>query len=231
MISIIHPSRNRVSKSVATANSWIENSINKDFEWITSIDSDDPQLLDYINSQPFYHNFRVVYYNNKSSVEAINKGAALCNGDIIMVVSDDTDCFYGWDVALLNEVKGKTDWILKTRDGIQDWIITMPVMDRQYYNRTKRIYYHGYKHLFCDTDLTCEADITGRKLTSRLYFPHNHYSIGKSTLDSVYSKNDKTNEQGEKLFLERYARNFDLPQGYKIQDAGLINWLKKRHVA
>lgn len=237
-IHIVHPTRSRPERSVATINKFVKSSDDPGEVMVTiCLDDSDPRIEEYwklYRSECSCH-WAIDQRDNKSSVEAINEGfknslLATAKGQIIMVVSDDTDCFKGWDTALYKETEGKEDYILKTQDGIQNWIITNPVLDLKYYQRFGYIYYPGYQHLFCDTELTCVADILGRKITSNLLFPHNHYSIGKATLDSVYSKNDRTNEQGEKLFLERYARNFDLPQGYKIQDKGMIDWLKKRHV-
>lgn len=228
MISLIHPSRGRVQKSMHTIRKWRQNYMGCDgpLELIVSCDVDDFHLKGYVS----LYGSSVLINENRSSVEAINNAAKVAQGDILMVVSDDTDCMDQWNFKILKEVEGKSDWILKTQDGIQDWIITMPIMDRAYYNRFCYIYHPSYKHLFCDTELTCVADITGRKIVSNLMFPHNHYSIGKSEIDDVYRKNDATNAEGERIFLERYKRNFDLSPGNKIQDKGMINWLQKRHV-
>lgn len=241
MISIIHPSRSRPKKALETFNKWSDRS--KSERYILSLDYDDPCLQEYLNIMPDEfklwsdthkqpsQNAYIVVGKNKSSVEAINNAARFAGG-IFIVVSDDTEPCNNWHYEIESIARAQpydAAWILKTYDGIQPWIITMPIMSEAYYNLFGYIYYPGYQHLFCDTELTCVADILGRKITSNLLFPHNHYSIGKATLDSVYSKNDRTNEQGEKLFLERYARNFDLPPGNKIQDLGLINWLKKRN--
>jgi hypothetical protein len=231
---IIHPSRKRPQQSAQTYLKWSNATKYPDgTRWILSVDNDD-DIAAYIDA---YFQIRTcvtpVINNNTSSVEAINNAAKhfmADDGDVFLVVSDDTEPCHHWDEKIYDLVKDKTDWILKTQDGIQNWIITMPIMDRAYYNRFGYIYYPGYQHLFCDTELTCVADITGRKITSNLLFPHNHYSIGKGIKDAVYEKNDLTNEQGEKLFLERYSRNFDLPKGNPITDGGMINWLKKRHV-
>lgn len=222
MISIIHPSRGRPEKSCRTMDNWIL-SANTDVEVILSIDNDDPIKHAYNTA----YTERVIS-DNKSAIDAVNNAAKIAQGDIFMVVSDDTDCFSGWDTALLKEVEGKTDWILKTQDGIQPWIITMPVMDRAYYNRFGYIYHPDYLHMFCDTELTCVADITGRKITSNLLFPHKHYSITKEQPDAVNKKADATWQQGEKLFLERYKRNFDLPPGNPIQDNGMIRYLQRK---
>lgn len=225
MISIIHPSRGRAMKSLQTTSKWVELADKyAEVELLVSIDEDEPQM----NLYQAYPN--LIINKNRSAVDAINNAAKVAKGNILIVVSDDTFCPVDWNLFIDNETHGKTDWILKTQDGIQPWIITMPIMDRVYYNRFGYIYHPDYKHLFCDTELTCVADITGRKITSNLLFPHNHYSIGKSVKDEVSIRADATQAEGEKLFIERYKKNFDLPPGNKIQDKGLIDWLLKRNV-
>lgn len=227
MISIIHPSRGRSDKSFNTIYNWLTNVIvSSNIELIVSLDSDDPEVPKY---QERYKPDQIIINKNKSAVDAINRGAEASHGDILIVVSDDTDCPAQWDQALFSYVNTKRDWILKTQDGIQRWIITMPIMDRDYYNRFGYIYHPDYLHMFCDTELTCVADITGRKITSNLTFKHNHYSVMKEQPDEVNKKADATWTHGEKLFLDRYHRNFDLPPGGKIQDMGMINWLKKKN--
>lgn len=223
MISIIHPSRNRAMKSLHTTTRWVEmSSKNVEAELLVSVDEDDPQM-DLYESYP-----KLIINKNRSAVDAINNAAKVASGDIFIVVSDDTEPVQNWDHKILNFVDDHKDWILKTEDGIQPWIITMPIMDRTYYNRFGYIYHPDYLHMFCDTELTCVADITGRKLTSNLLFPHKHYSVTKEQPDAINKKADSTWAQGEKLFLERYKRNFDLPPGQPIQDKGMINWLMKR---
>ena len=234
MISIIAPSRKRVKKSTETIHNWINSASDiHNIELIVSCDSSDDKLQDYkeVYSHTVFKNNPVIVNNNKSAVEAINNAARVATGDIFIVVSDDTESFSGWDAALLKEVQGKTDWILKTQDGIQKWIITFPVMDRTYYNRFGYIYHPDYLHMFCDTELTCVADITRRKITSNLLFPHKHYSITKETPDEINKKADATWAQGEKLFLERYKRNFDLQPGGRIQGQGMIDWLIKKQAS
>lgn len=230
MISLIHPSRGRPEKSKQTIHKWLNSLIDiHQIELIVSCDLDDTKLRDYkdIYSHTIFKENPVIINKNKSAVDAINYASSIAKGDILIVVSDDTDCFSGWD-AILKEVEGKTDFILKTQDGIQPWIITMPIMDRVYYNRFGYIYHPDYLHMFCDTELTCVADITGRKIKSNLLFPHKHYSVTKEPPDEVNKKSDATWAQGEKLFLERYKRNFDLPPGKPIEDNGMIRYLQRK---
>jgi len=234
MISLIHPSRGRAKKSVQTIKEWIDDIGVYDYEVIVSVDKDQEKeyiihysrewMLDLNGPKPKF----IISNNNRSAVDAINNAAKVAKGDIFIVVSDDTESCIDWGSRILSATKDKKDFILKTQDGIQPWIITMPIMDRAYYNRFGYIYHPEYLHMFCDTELTCVADITGRKIKSDLLFYHKHYSVTKEQPDAINKKADATWDQGEKLFLERYKRNFDLPPGNKIEDNDMINWLKRK---
>lgn len=220
----------RARKSHETALKWREQAgQGVDLELILSIDRNDPSGDRY----KLYHRAtadKIVHEQNKSAVQAINRAAEVATGDIFIVVSDDTETFQGWGTALLKELEGKKDFILKTQDGIQPYIITMPVLDRTYYNRFGYIYHPDYIHMFVDLEITCVADITKRKITSKLLFPHKHYSVTKERPDDTNRRADATWQQGEQLFLERYKKNFDLPKGGKIQDKGMIDFLIKKQV-
>lgn len=225
MISILHPSRGRPQKAYETARKWLDNA-GCDVEYILSLDSDDNvegyEIL-------FWPTTKRIINKNRSAVDAINNAAKVSNGEIILVLSDDFDCPPLWGKKILDVVQGKKDWILKTPDGIQDWIITMPIMDRIYYNRFGYIYFSEYLHMFCDTELTCVADLTGRKIEANIQFVHNHYSTGKVEKDAISDRADKTWAQGEKLFLQRYKENFGLvnPLG-KITNQNYLNWINQK---
>lgn len=225
-ISILHPSRGRARKSLDTCVKWYARA-GVSVEIIISVDNDDPDIHHYYgysdnhrNNNPF-----IIRNDNRSAVDAINKAAQVATGDIFIVVSDDTDCPENWAVNLLKEVEGKEDWILKCQDGIQPWIITMPVMDRKYYNRFGYIYYPEYLHMFCDTELSCVADLTGRRLTSKLIFPHLHYSTGAYKEDLISKRADKTWEQGKALFLSRFVNRFGISDSpAAITDENTVRW-------
>jgi glycosyltransferase involved in cell wall biosynthesis len=213
-ISLLCPSRSRPGKAIGNLCDWFDRMTGDfDVEIILSLDSNDPQL-------DVYHNLNeaqdrvadiILVSENKSAVDAINAAAEKATGDIFIVVSDDTDCLPSWDEALVKIVEGKEDWILKCNDGnIQSWIITMPVMDRKYYQRFGYIYQPEYEHMFCDTELTAVADLLGKKIECDLVFKHLHYSVTKEAKDSVSEKADSTWAKGEALFLSRVKRNFDL---------------------
>lgn len=210
-ISIIHPSRGRPQQAFETATRWIGNSESA-FEYILSLDNDDPKLNEYKKLFDEDHNIYqlAIGFNNQSAINAINFGAELATGDLLIVISDDMDCFPGWDTALLNELSGKSDFVLKTRDGIQKTLVTLPIVDRTFYNRYGYIYFDGYSHMCADQELTAVAIMTGKLLYSDLLFEHRHYITGKTQRDSINEKNDATYTQGQKIFDERLKNNFGI---------------------
>lgn len=225
MISLIHPSRSRHEAAVIAANKWSRRA-GTEIQYILSIDADDPDIEGY---QKYFPRTEISAVFNRSAIDAINKAARLCTGDIIVVMSDDFDCPENWAIKLLEATEGKTDWIAKTPDGIQNWIITLPIMDRIYYQRFEYVYYPEFRHMFCDTEMTCVADLLQRKITLDIPFKHNHYSTGATKKDSINERADATWGQGEALFIERARKNFDLidPPG-KIMDEAYNNWIRRK---
>lgn len=229
MFNLIHPSRKRPTKSAETFKKWSDAAeYPQGGVWILSVDYDD-DISAYVDAYKSIAQTSVipVINKNKSSVEAINNGAKhfMAEGEIFIVVSDDTEPCHHWDTKILDVVKDKTDWILKTQDGIQPWIITMPVLDRAYYNRFGYVYHPSFEHMFCDTWMSVMADVTGRRLTSNLLFPH----LNDSIKDEVRKKTDSTWAQGEKTFIN-LCKSLSKEDLRKITDQSMINWLRNKGV-
>lgn len=208
MISIIHPSRGRPKLANATASRWVERA-GTAVEYILSLDYDDPMLRDYGPTFTVDVPYKSVTSANESAIEAINRAATYAKGEILVVISDDFSCPENWGQKIEEMMIMRKDWILKTQDGIQDWVITLPLMDRAYYERFGYIYHPDYKHAWCDTEMTYVAELLDRKYTSMLRFTHHHYSAG-GTFDKTYERADKWFEQGRRVFQERVNKNFDL---------------------
>src|SRR5688500_18711294 len=145
--SIIHPTRSRPEKSISTLNKWVDRCYNdEEIEVIISIDLDDPRYKDYCKGMfmhqypvKIYPNIKITDNQNRSAVDAINNAAKIATGDILIVVSDDTDCSIHWDKILTDAIGQSKDFVMKTDDGIQKRIITMPILDRTYYERDGHI--------------------------------------------------------------------------------------------
>jgi len=123
--------------------------------------------------------------------------------------------------------------VLKTFDGAQRWIVTLPIMDRMYYAQKGYIYYPSYRHMFVDTDLTHVAELEGKLIMRNdIIFKHSHYSTGETPKDELNERNDRTWNQGMAVYLHRVRERFGLPEGINVFDLCFeakhhIQWLQK----
>lgn len=208
--SLIHPTRNRPKMAYDTFCEWVEKADDlNNFEYILSVDLDDVSLIDYGKWQT-PDNFFVLANTNKTAIEAINFAAFHAKNEVFIVLSDDFSCPAHWDTLLLKELEGKSDFCAKTDDGLQPILITMPIMDRIYYQRYGYIYHPDYLHMHCDQELTAVALMTGKYIKLDLKFLHLHYSTGKTLKDEVNVKNDSTWGQGQRLFDKHLENNFGI---------------------
>lgn len=238
-ISILHPSRSRPDQALNTMVHWLQNidySNNQKWEYILSVDANDPEIDTYkALGITGMQNIRMIVNDNHNLVQAANQAARLSICDIMILVSDDFLCFKGWNLSIIEALKGKSG-VLKTFDGVQRWIVTLPIMTRDYYDEIGHLYDPACSHMFCDTIMTHQADMW-KKLSIRndIVFRHNHYSTTGQQKDAVSVKADGTWAQGEKVYLQRLKEwkaggldIFDLsPEAKK---AGHINWMKKKGV-
>ena len=220
-ISIIHPSRNRPQMAYAVAKKWIDMASKEyPFEYILSIDTSEPQKEKYwelfsmlADSGENYgkKSLSILVKDNETAIQAINNAAKESKYELIIVISDDFDCFDNWDKYLVENLKDRQDFIVKTDDGIQPILITLPIMDRKYYERFGYVYYPEYKHMFCDTEMTDVGHILGKVITLKdKPFIHKHYTAGYMEKDDINVKNDATWTQGETLYNQRKKQNFYL---------------------
>lgn len=233
MISIIHPSRGRPEQAYLTFRQWaLKSSPACEIEYFLSLDTDDIFLPHYKTAFKDYPNV-LMMGDNQNAVQAVNNAAIRTHGNIIVSISDDFRCFENWDVPITKALFNKSG-LLKTYDGIQKWIVTLPIMTRDYYESQGHVYDPAFEHMFCDTQLTHIADIT-RKLIIRndIVFKHEHYSVTKGKKDSITIKADSTWERGKGTYLNNCRKAFGIPNGdiYNLsseaQTAGHVGWLKK----
>jgi hypothetical protein len=199
-ISIIHPSRHRIKQALATREKWLLRADNP-VEYIFSFDSDDDTIPSYVGG---------LRSPNKTAIEAINAAALNATGNLFIVVSDDFDCPEHWDTLLLKEIGGEEDFVVKTQDGIQKTLITLPILDRKYYNRFGYIYHPDFLHMGSDVEFTAVAHMLGRVINSDLMFEHLHYTTGKSPKDAISEKNDLTYRHGDEVLEEHKKNNFGI---------------------
>lgn len=203
-ISIIHPSRGRPEMASHTMINWYNKADNRDnIEYRVILDQDDTQWQKYIQSPPI-----ICTVPPYSCIRAVNNGSSKATGDILIVISDDMDCPEHWDTLLLEAIGDRTDFCAKAKDGHQDWLITLPIMDRKYYERFGYVYYPGYDHMYADTDMTAVAWMLDKYVLIDLTFKHSQPRFNERQADQIDVKNAKTWAQGRRLFLQRLTANF-----------------------
>lgn len=213
MISIIHPSRGRPHKSFATIKKWVERIGVTDFEVIIAIDATDPESGKYQELYLMNASFAATLTigDHQSAVQAINYAAKIAQGNIMVVVSDDTDCPLNWGKRLLHAIGDAKDFVVKTNDGIQKTMVTMPIFDKLYYYRDGYVYNPIYDHLWADREYSDIAYKRKRVIKKMgLKFPHNHYSRNGGQADETTLKNEISYASGKRIYLERQKMKFGL---------------------
>lgn len=176
-------------------------------EYIIALDESDPKFSEY---EEIFYPGETFVSDSTNVVEAVNRAAAVSIGDILIVLSDDFACFENWDLSIIEAMKGKSG-VLKTWDGIQKRIVTLPIMTRNYYLDRGYVFNPLYKHSWADTDLTEEAERLGKLIVRKdIHFPHNHYSVTGEQPDHLYKRNDLTHDRDRHIFQERKRINFGI---------------------
>jgi hypothetical protein len=184
-----------------------------EIEWILSLSSRDKLLGDY--HQTFIESDAILLeLPTKNMVEATNKAAKVCAGELIILVSDDMFSCEMWDTRMLHKYEMiDGPGLLQVYDGITTKKITIPIMNREAYAKLGYVYHPDYKSMFADDDLRATA-IKHQMYynASDIYIEHRHYSVGKAVFDKTYqSENDhRVYIEGERTYFNRAKLNFPL---------------------
>lgn len=232
-ISLCHPSYGRPEMATKTAKKWLERAKNPErIQYIMCLSDKDifENIKGYnlrIGSFNYSGTFQscredeafieTIFCPEASLVSQTNFAAKHSTGDIILILSDDTDCPENWDELLLQGIEEARDkkgvdsfFTVKCKDGIQPFLITMPVIDRAWYEKFGYVFYPEFSHMYCDSDLSMVSHMLDRTLYVDILFPHLHYSVGGMEKDSINEKNDSTYNSGAEIYGKRGGRNFDL---------------------
>lgn len=216
-ISLLHPSRGRGLKAKTTYDYWMSVASGKvEVEHILSIDHSDDDL----NKELYLINFRrtsaILLGHNDCVVQAANFAAKVSTGDILIYLSDDFKCPSNWDLTLSNLYfhEDNKPRLWKVDDCLQPFdvgILTIPIMNRQLYQRLGYFLNPAYKSMFVDEDLYWTCYINGwLSVCPELKFPHEHNINGLAERDETYIRSEANWNQGKAMFAERKALNFPL---------------------
>ncbi len=217
MISLIAPSRGRPKKSFKTVTDWCINS-GVDTDVIVSLDESDPTNYQYLKEYAVLDIIAlakglIITNENQSVVEATNKAAEKSTGNILLYLSDDFKCFPGWGLAIEAEfAKYSGPTLIKVDDCLQKFnvpVLTIPIMNRELYNKLGYFFHPDFKSMFCDEHLYWKTYNMGAlKLAPHLKFEHCHVSVGKAPDDETYRRSAANWEQGKAMFAKHKRAGF-----------------------
>lgn len=216
-ISLLHPSRGRAKKAKTTYDYWMEHASGEiDIEHIISVDESDLFFELQAYGDLFSTSSRLIVNNNSCVVEATNHAAKKATGDILIYLSDDFKCPDNWDELLVDVFKYHrgAPKLLKVDDCLQPFnvaVLTIPIMNRELYDKLGYFWHPGYKSMFVDEDLYWTCLINEYMLFSEdIKFAHEHNINGFAERDDTYIRSEKNWDQGKAFFAVRKEAGFAL---------------------
>lgn len=215
--SLVHPSRNRAVKAFNTFSDWMMNASGEHhYEYIVSIDDTDSQAQEYRNR--FDKMATVIQNQNRSLVDAVNRGAEMSTGDCIIVVSDDFDSPKNWDRDLDDFITTSIEsdqYAIHVNDDYSypKELLTIPILSQQLFRRLGYIYHPSYFSMYADNDIFEACKLIGvLHDCGHLTFRHNHYTVNRSPNDMTYIRQNSQQayQLGQSTIIQRRARKFDL---------------------
>lgn len=218
--ALCHPSRGRPDQAYTTFLKWMGNATDTDqYEYILSLDSDDPFLEQY-RKRFAKSGVEIIVNNNRSMVDASNRAAETASDTIgaYILVSDDFDCPKGWNESVAARMRPEPTLLhiddeINTDGTLQTDVVTLTIMNRALYDKLGYLYHPGYFHLFVDNDLTETARMLGAYVPAfDLKFPHQHWMNGRAKQDNTYQRGNSREAymSGQALFERRKADGFPL---------------------
>lgn len=216
-----YPSRSRPDRFFKSLDSLYTNLDDKDnFHISCTLDTDDltmnnPDVIEKINN---YKNISIAWGESKSKVDAVNRSMPDYDWDILVVHSDDMIFnLYGFDTCIrvnINEHSSDLDLLAHYPDqDAKEYLATMYIAGRKFYERFGYIYHPSYKSLWCDNDIMEIAKRLG-KYKYMGYQINLHlnpaYEQNKMERDELFNRQQSDWNDDELNFHRRQARNFDL---------------------
>ena len=192
---------------------WMENIWEDEVQYILSIDTTDTDQNKYFTAFEGT-DVKIIVNPNRSIVDAVNRAAEIAKEDIMVVISDDFGCPEYWDYELILQFQDvDRPMLLHVNDTIQQRVCTLPIINRQYYEKFGYIYHPHYYSMFADDDLTeCAKQIGAYKADFSLTFEHRHFVNGKNKRDKTYDRENSKQawDVGKRVFQGRKQRKFDI---------------------
>lgn len=89
--------------------------------------------------------------------------------------------------------------------------MTLPIVDRAFYERMGYVLYPDHHHMYCDNDLEDVSRRLGQLIEAKhLLFPHRHYIAGAAPFDEMYRRPQRYWNYDAHVYHKRRVRDFGL---------------------
>ncbi len=227
LISLLHATRGRPEKAIATMRLWAERATNPaEIEYIIAYEIDDKSTADHLDAilptaeMPWFEGGVIVVRGAfGGSAPAWDAAYKSSSGRLLVQVSDDFECPQDWDTALLNRLP--LGWegekiVVAVSDGLRrDKLQTMAVCTAEYADYRGEFMHSGYLSMYADNEFTARAYIGAhngecRVIEARdLIFTHKHHCANPDVPeDDTYRWQNRKEayDKGRELFEQRNPR-------------------------
>jgi glycosyltransferase involved in cell wall biosynthesis len=242
-ISIIHPSRNRAEKAHQAILQWLAASSKKvEIQYILTLDNDDNQLSEYmqwlnkLESESTQPNFTVSHIRGVSDyiVAAVNRGAKIAKGDILIFMADDFEAPSNWDLDIVSVIfdtiqnnkelsyrvgdvtlgrnAQKVALLVSDNCNTAYNLLTLPIITKEFYQEFGYFFHPEFKSMWCDNFIYEQAKRNGYLVDARqIVFTHRHYTNVnaefRSEIDETYIRSNNMYNEGKVTFDKLMALN------------------------
>jgi hypothetical protein len=217
------PSRGRPDRFFKSLDSIYNNCSDMEYFHVScTLDSDDQQMNNegVIKKIFSYPNISIAWGASDSKIHAINRDMPDIDWDILICMSDDMlFTTYGFDVMIGVDMMThfpEMDGLLHYPDqDAKEFLATMYIAGRKFYERFGYIYHPSYKSLWCDNEVMDIAKMLGKykycgyQINVHLNPAYNHNNMPR---DEMFNRQQSDWPVDEKNYQERKSRNFDLYQ-------------------
>lgn len=208
-ISLLHATRGRPQQCVDIRGDWMRMSTSRGgVEHIFGIDCDDKETI------AACVNYRkVIVTPGGTTPGAYNAAAAVSSGHILILISDDTIPFPGWDEAIWQRIgkqaEAGEEVVLAVSDGHRtDKLMCVQVMSRARYVKQGHAFSEEYQSMYADNEFTWRAYRDQVVVEARdIVIEHKHPLYeGKGTdADETYKHTNAPERyaKGRQVFKER----------------------------
>jgi hypothetical protein len=216
-----YPSRGRPERFFKSLDSIVDNISDVDYYHVAcTLDEDDAtmnnsEVIERINS---YKTTSIQWGKSISKIDAINRSMPDYPFDILICMSDDMVFnIFGFDTMIRVDMATHfpaLDGLIHYPDqDAKEFLATMYIAGKRFYERFGYIYHPSYKSLWCDNEIMLVAQML-KKYKYMGYQINLHlnpaYESNRMERDEMFNRQQGDWPHDESNFNTRKARNFDL---------------------